>query len=131
MDYTGLVKDVAKQESVDELSKALEKSEEDTFKWFNDFGNFIMEVETNDILFNKHKVLPNFNGIFCLKEAIHIDKIKDPKLIEILELLGEDWKNLLLNPKVGFGKYKVKNLKNIADEISNLLKHSKEKDEDE
>jgi hypothetical protein len=76
-------------------------------------------------------VLPNFNGIFCLKEAIHIDKIKDPKLIEILELLGEDWKNLLLNPKVGFGKYKVKNLKNIADEISNLLKHSKEKDEDE
>lgn len=131
LDYTGLVKDVAKQESVDELSKALEKSEEDTFKWFNDFGNFIIEVETNDILFNKHKVLPNFNGIFCLKEAIHIDKIKDPKLIEILELLGEDWKNLLLNPKVGFGKYKVKNLKDIADEISNFLKHSKKNDEDE
>lgn len=130
LDYTGLVKDVAKQESVDELSKALEKPEEDTFKWFNDFGNFIMEVETNDILFNKHKVLPNLNGVFCLKEAIHIDKIKDPKLIEILELLGEDWKNLLLNPKVGFGKYKVKNLKDIADEISNFLKHSKKNDED-
>lgn len=131
LDYTGLVKDVAKQESIDELSKALEKSKEDTFQWFNDFGNFIMEVETNNILFNRHKVLPNYNGTFCLKEAIHIDKIKDPKLIEILELLGEDWKNLLLHSNVGFGKYKFKTLKDIADEISNFLKHSKKKNEDE
>ncbi|HAB27385.1 MULTISPECIES: sacsin N-terminal ATP-binding-like domain-containing protein [Leeuwenhoekiella] len=131
LDYVGLVKDVEEQESIDGLSKALEKSEEDTFQWFNDFGNFIMEIETNNILFNKHKVLPNYNGTFCFKEAIHIDKIKDPKLLEILELLGEDWKNLLLHPKVGFGKYKVKNLKNIADEISNFLKHSKKNNEDE
>lgn len=131
LDYTGLVKDIEKQESIDGLSKALEKSEESTFQWFNDFGNFVMEVETNNILFDKYKVLPNHNGIFCLKEVIHIDKIKDPKLLDILELLGEDWKNLLLHPKVGFGKYKVKTLKNIADEISNFLKHSKKNNEDE
>ncbi len=131
LDYTGLVKDVSEQKSIDELSKALEKSEEDTFQWLNNFGKFIMEVEGNIILFNKHKVLPNYYGIFCLKEAIYIDQIKDPKLIEILELLGEDWKSLLLNPKVEFGKYEVKELKDIADEISNFLKHSKKKNEDE
>lgn len=46
-------------------------------------------------------------------------------------MLGEDWKNLLLHSKVGFGKYKIKTLKDIADEISNFLKHSKKQTEDE
>lgn len=131
LDYIGLVKDVESQESIDKLSESLEKTEEETFEWFNDFGKFILEVETNNILFEKHKVVPNKNGFFCLKDNIYIDEIKDQKLLEVLELLGEDWKNLLLNPKVGFGKYKVKRLKNIADEISNFLKHSKKNDEDE
>ena len=91
LDYLGLVKDVERQESIDKLSESLEKPEEETFEWFNDFGKFILVVETNSILFEKHKVIPNKNGKFCLKDSIYIDKINDSKLLEVIELLGEDW----------------------------------------
>ena len=131
LDYIGLVKDVEKQESIDKLSKSLEKPEEETFEWFNDFGKFILVVETNSILFEKHKVIPNKNGIFCLKDSIYVDEINDSKLLEVIELLGEDWNNLLIHQKVGFGNYKAKNLKNIAEETSNFLKHSKKDADDE
>lgn len=131
LDYTGLVKDVSNQENLSKLSQSLGESEEGTLKWLNSFGNFILEIEANEILFGKHKTLPNKNGLFCFRDDVYIDKINDLKLLEVLELLGEDWKNLLLHPEVNFGRYKVKRLKDLADEISNFLKHSKKNTEDE
>lgn len=128
-DYSQLIQDVSRKINIDELGISLGKNESETFDWLNDFCAFFLEDETNLSTFERSAVIPNKNKKFKLKSELYIDKIKDKTLVHILELLGDDWKNILLNDSVNFGRYHIKEKKHISIEISERLKRPSYNDE--
>lgn len=128
--YLELVSVLVKKENIGKLSQDLRKNESDTFDWLNALCKFILEDDSNLALFEKNAIIPNRNGVFKLKSDLRIDRIKDDDLIDILELLGEDWKDILIHEKVSFGKYVVKEKKEIAAKITEKLKNPAYKNDD-
>jgi len=96
VNYKVLVNILVKQENIHKLSQSLRKNENDTLNWLNSFGNFILEDDSNLALVEKNEIIPNQYGTFKKQSDLYIDEIKDDDLIAILELLGEDWRNILL-----------------------------------
>ena len=124
INYQILVNSIAKLENIHKLSQALKKSEDDTFDWLNLLGNFILEDDSNLALFEKEAtIIPNQNGIFKKKIHLYTDEIKDDELIDIIELLGEDWKDILRHDSINFGTYRSKDKKDIAVKITEKLKN--------
>ncbi len=122
INYKTLVNILSEQNNIFNLSKLLQKDERNTFDWLNSFCNFILEDDSNMSLFECYKVIPNQYGVFLEKSELFIDKIQNEELLKILSKLGDDWKNILLNKKVNFGKYHVKHPKDIAEEITERIK---------
>jgi hypothetical protein len=121
--YTELISDIAARINMTGLMNQLGKDEFDTFNWYNEVLKFLIKDENNLPLFDKYAAIPNKNGEFLLKSKLHIDKIKDDDLIEVLKLLGDDWNDLLLHDSVSSGKYFVKEKKDIAHKITENLRN--------
>lgn len=125
--YSELVSDLSKIGSISELSKALKKEEFETYKWYNNLCSFLLEEDSNIALFERNEITPNQNGHFKKNGELFIDKIDNEELIEILQLLGEDWKEILLITGVGKGKFYAKHRKDIAGEITQMLNKAQKK----
>jgi hypothetical protein len=128
--YSELVSDLSKIGNVTELSKSLKIDEYETYKWYNNLCDFLLEEDSNVALFERNAIIPNQNGNFKIKGELYIDKIKNKELIKILQLLGEDWNDILLLDGVGKGKFHFKERKDIAAEITQKLNNSRKSDED-
>jgi hypothetical protein len=122
VDYQKLVNRV-REESIHNLSKVLRRDENSTFEWLNSLGAFLLEEDSNLILIQRNPIIPNRNG--CFKRAIdlYIDAIQDDELIYVLELLGEDWKNILLHNSISYIREYVqeKTIRDIAVKITETL----------
>lgn len=127
--FSELVEDIAKAKTISKLAEYFENNKDVTFEWFNEVGSFIISDETNLPLFEKNAIIPNENGNFLIKSELFIDKIKDPQLIEVLQLLGEDWNNILINRNVRLGKYYCKKKNEIAIKINEKLKNTSNKNQ--
>jgi hypothetical protein len=122
INYAQIVSDVAALENTERLCEVLVCDEKEAFKWLNAFLFFVLEDEANLSLFENSAIIPNQNKIFRKKNDLYIDRIKDDKLVAILELLDENWKNILLHDEVACGRYLVKEKKDIASKITEKLK---------
>ena len=109
------------QKMIEKLGQCLEMDESATYDWLNSLCNFILEDETNEILFEKNSIIPNQNGHFRKKSELYIDEIENDELVWILKLLGEDWKEQLLSKKIEFGEYHSKNKIGIAAQITDKI----------
>lgn len=125
INYSEIASDIAKNENIEKLQTALNRNENETFSWLNSVYHFVLEEETNLALFEKSKIIPNQNGLFKIKPELYIDEINDSDIVNIMELLGEDWKDFLLNKNVHHGTYYTKDKKQIANRISEKLKSFK------
>lgn len=121
--FAELTGDITKTKSISKLSEYFGNDEDVTFKWFNEVGRFIINDEINLPSFEKNAIIPNQNGDFLTKSELFIDQISDSYLIEILQLLGDDWNDILIHHKVGFGRYTVKKKSEIAAKINEKLKN--------
>lgn len=128
--FAEIASDIAEKKTIATLSGDLHKDESDTFAWLNEVGQFIMNDEVNLPIFEKHAIIPNQNGNFLIKSKLHLDEINDPDLVEILQLLGEDWNDILLHEEINFGKFGPKKKSEIALKINEILKNPKARDED-
>lgn len=81
---------------------------QDVFEWLNEFYSLIIDEEQTE-LFDSYELVPNQNGNFKkVKESsgfktpdlLYTDEIKDETLIEILQLLDDDWKEYLIHPGI-------------------------------
>lgn len=80
-----------------------------SINWLNDFYEFIQSEEKSD-LFNKYSIVPNLNGNFKIlnekKNAfqttpiLYIDNIQDETLLDVLNHLGEDWREHLIDHNI-------------------------------
>lgn len=130
LSYAEFVSDLANQKDIESLSEKLGVNESDTYTWLTDVLKFIAADDSNLTLIENNIIIPNKHGKFCKRATLHIDKIKDDELLQILELLGTDWKNILLNDELKYGTYYVKDIKSIAAEITDSLKKNSNKHED-
>ncbi|NEP61894.1 MAG: ATP-binding protein [Symploca sp. SIO2G7] len=123
VDYQRLVNGVVKQESIHNLSKVLRRDENSTFEWLNSLGAFLLEEDSNLILIQRNPIIPNRNGSFKRAIDLYIDAIQDDELIYVLELLGEDWKNVLLHNSISYIREYVqeKARRDIASKITETL----------
>lgn len=128
--YAALVPAVAKQENLSNLALQLEVEEDEAMEWLNNFVEFILEDETNQALFEKSAIIPNKYGQFLVKSDLYIDKVQDDDLIKILSLLGEDWNEILINQSVSFGRYWIKEKKDITNRITQILRNTRDKGKD-
>lgn len=124
LNYNTLATTISKQEKIENICKTLNEDINKSFDWLNSFSEFLLQEENNLILFDKYSIIPNQNGIFKKKAELYIDKIEDEDLVDILKLLGEDWRDILLHKNVSFGKYLVKTKKDLAVKITEKLKGS-------
>ncbi|RBW59535.1 ATP-binding protein [Tenacibaculum sp. E3R01] len=127
LDYKELAKDIEEYKNVDKLTKALKNK--DCYEWLNSVGKFLLKEDANKFLIEKYAIVPNRNGEFLKKNELFIDKIKDEPLIEILKLLKDDWNNILINKNIGFGRYHVKEKKDIASQITDKVNRPNQRDE--
>ncbi|EAW38696.1 hypothetical protein L8106_14815 [Lyngbya sp. PCC 8106] len=102
VDYKRLVEEVAKKENIYNLSQVLKRNESNTFEWLNSLGTFLLEDDNNLILIQRNPIIPNRNGCFKREIDLYIDAIQDDELIYVLELLGEDWKDILLHNSMNY-----------------------------
>jgi len=123
VDYQRLVNGVARKESIHNLSKVLRRDENSTFEWLNSLGAFLLEEESNFILIQRNPIIPNRNGWFKRAIDLYIDAIQDDELIYVLELLGENWKNILLHNSISYIREHVqeKVRRDIAAKITETL----------
>lgn len=128
--YAEFISDLANQKNIETLSDKLGVDESDTYTWLTEVLKFIAADDSNLTLIENNIVIPNKHGKFSKRASLHIDKIKDDELLKILELLGVDWRNILLHDKLIYGSYQVKDIKSIAAEITDILKNTSKKDED-
>lgn len=122
VNYATIIETIARQKSIKDLSGVLNKTEQETINWLNNTCTIIFKDESNAALFDKFAFIPNQYGEFKFRKELSIDKIDDTQLVKILQLLGIDWKNSLLNKQVRFGEYQVKSPQDIAAAISQKLK---------
>jgi len=130
LDYQVLSNTLQKLNNIQKLSQTLKKSEDDTFDWLNSLFKFILEDESNLYLFEKSQIIPNKNGIFKSKTDLYIDEIRDNELIDVLELLGEDWNDILQHDSIKSGTHNIKKQKDIAINITEKLKTIYNNDDD-
>jgi hypothetical protein len=123
IDYQKLVDGVSRRKNIKTLSADLKRDESSTFEWLNSLSHFLLEEDSNLILLQKNLITPNQNGQFKKIVELYIDSIRDDELVYILELLGEDWKNILLHENIDFAgdSVKEKEKKDIAAKITENL----------
>jgi hypothetical protein len=129
VDYQDLVNGVARKNNIHNLSQILRRDENSTFEWLNSLGDFLLEDESNLLLIQKHAITPNQNGQFQKiidsfnRISLYVDAIQDNDLVYILELLGEDWKDILLHEKMNYVRcfLQEKEKKDIAVKITEIL----------
>jgi len=89
----------------------------------------LLEDESNLLLIQKHAITPNQNGQFQKiidsfnRISLYVDAIQDNDLVYILELLDEDWKDILLHEKMNYVRcfLQEKEKKDIAVKITEIL----------
>lgn len=126
-----LIKSIEGKKNLEDLSIQLNISQKECLKWLNSFYQFILKDETNLSLFQKSSMIPNQNGIFKEKSKLYTDEIKDSDLIKILQLLGEDWKDILLHENVLHGEYFSKTKEDIAKKITVRIKDETDEHDEE
>lgn len=126
LDEKELLKDIEDKNSLGELSDSIKKSKIKTIQWLNEACNFILENDSNLHYFNKYAVIPNQNGNLTKQEDLEIDKIDENELIEILKLLGEDWRAMLIHEKSNLPKlaFSERNRNDISVEITDRIKEA-------
>lgn len=126
--YEEVAKDISNQKNVATLSSIFD-DEADMFTWLNETGKFMIEDEANLALVEKYAMVPNANGQLMAKSKIYINKINDDQLIQALKLLGEDWGDILIHPKIRFGSYFKKEKSDIAIKITEKIKNTSPENE--
>jgi len=129
VDYQELVNGVVRKENIHNLSQSLRRDENSTFEWLNSLSIFLLEDESNLVLIQKHPITPNQNGQFKRiidsfnRISLYIDTIQDEELVYVLELLGEDWKDILLHERMNYIRCNLqeKEKKDIAVKITEIL----------
>ena len=116
------------------LSLNLNKTEEKTIEWLNDYYDLLnLEGEFIDfIIKDKFAIIPNQNGIFKKRSDLFVDAEIDEELKNVMQILGIDLRDKLRHKDVITKsnytdnsdiqiKYNVKNQESVVDDINKII----------
>ena len=126
INYKTIASTIDKIKSISVLAEYLDMSKTKSLTWLNSACEFINQEEGNASVFSTYSIIPNKNGDFCKINSLFDDQINDDKLLEIAKLVGEDWNRILVHGKINFCEFQAKNIKDIADRITEKLRHPKD-----
>ncbi|MEN9609465.1 MAG: hypothetical protein RLZZ628_279 [Bacteroidota bacterium] len=126
--YSNLLEMVEKYNDITTLSKQLNKNEADTLHWLNNLYDFVLE-NGNGAFYNK-AIIPNQKGVFRKKTDLKADYVKDELLVEILAILGDDWKEILIHSAIQLKDNDLhpRDKQQIANAITKAVNEKKEKE---
>jgi hypothetical protein len=93
--------------TVDDFSGVTGENQ-NVFEWLNEFYGLIIDEEKSEV-FNQFEVVANQNGNFKkvnertkfkINTILFNDEIRDETLLEVLQLLGNDWKEHLIHREI-------------------------------
>ena len=93
-----LASDISILKSLDGLSERISKNETDTLEWINAVVSWFEKY--NSQLLDKYPLLPNQYGILKLKNELYIDDDIPNELKDIIEIIGQNWRDLLLHKSI-------------------------------
>lgn len=101
-DIKELTIDIERILNLDNLKSSLNKSEEETFVWLNEYYNLLyLEGKfIDEIIKGTYAIFPNQNGVFKKKTELYIDEDIEEELKNILLILNVDIRNQLLHKNV-------------------------------
>jgi len=92
-----LLEDVARIGNMDSLQEKLKN--QSATEWLNRIISFLITEEIKNHL-DRYAVIPNQNGIFKKLPDLKYDDNIPEELKEVQKILGEDWKNQLINREI-------------------------------
>jgi len=125
LSYRTLTETIDNLEDMTGLGNQLNANYSNSICWINDVCNFIYDDDNNLSLFSTFRILPNKNGNFAKIKDLYLDKIGDDVLIEITELIGDDWKDILVADHIYNIEFTVREKKHIATKITEKLRNHK------
>lgn len=121
-----IIQTISADKNIDGLSKTIESNRSETLKWLNSFIEFLISNDyENHLNLKSSPILPNQNGIFCVKDNLFLDDGKiDSTLKDIAYGLGYDIRNELLDIDISIvlPENRVRTQEQLAEEISKLIK---------
>ncbi|MDO9152995.1 MAG: hypothetical protein Q7U47_04690 [Paludibacter sp.] len=133
-----LTEDIQKENDIQTLSIKINKDEEKTIDWLNEFYDLVnFEAKfIDEIIKDKFSVIPNQNGVFKKRSELYIDQDIDEELKNVFLLLNIDLRDKLRHKLVktasnykkendGQILYTVKNQETVIDEINKIISEGK------
>lgn len=102
--YAKLLGDLAGKKNIETLSPDLGIDKANTYIWLTEVLKFIASDDANTTILENSLVIPNRYGIFCQRRTLFFDEIGDDELLNILKLLGVDWRIILKHSKLQLAK---------------------------
>lgn len=97
----------------------------DLNKWLNNLYSYLVKTQQTDLLSN-YELIPNQYGNFKKLSELHIEDPQKPipdELLDILDKLGEHWRNDLIDRKINIGlSIDTKGCSEISESINKILK---------
>lgn len=121
-----MTKFISSKENIESLTELLHYDDnQKTLKWINLWVSYLSRTENYNIIEQKKcPFLPNQNGVFVCKDDLYLDDGTIPyELKDILELLGYDYRNQLLDKLVflELPEIRCKGIKDIASKIIEMV----------
>jgi len=129
--YETIVKKITEQKDIETLSGMLHKNKEETFDWLREFYSFFFSKNKDTSILSEHACIPNRYGEFCKLNTLYINKIGDEDLIQILQLMSEDWNQILIHDEFNIPDHPEKEITDISTAIRTQINHSEEEDIDD
>jgi hypothetical protein len=97
-----LVKWIQEKLNLEDLSKSLGKTINESILWLNEVLSLINEDELLLSRLNQDRIqiLPNQNGVFKPKSKLNRDNGIDENLKNVMDVLGTDWRDFLLSQDI-------------------------------
>lgn len=98
-----IAKNIQSQENTDKLQQKI--NSKNVIEWLNLYYQLITDEGTfiEEVIGDKYSVIPNQNGFFRKRTQLNIDKNIDEELKNVSFILGEDYREKLLNKDITTG----------------------------
>jgi hypothetical protein len=122
-DLAQIINDLGSKENLLKSTELVDVN--DLNKWLNNLYSYLVKTQQTNLLSN-YELIPNQYGNFKKLSELHIEDPQKPipdELLDILDKLGEHWRNDLIDREINIGlSIDTKGCSEISESINKILK---------
>lgn len=118
-----LKNNIQNQENIEQLSKTLDFTIDNTYLWL---GDVLLFVEREKVaLLEQYAVLPNQYGRFRIKNELYEDRAIPDELKEVYKRMATDWKEELLHPSIKIKMERYRTVPALSQTMNPVIRENK------